>query len=128
MKLLLDTHTFLWLGSSPEKQSQTALAECEDPSNELYLSVVSAWEIQIKRQINRLQLGTPLDQMIRGQQSANDLGILPVELQHIYVLDELPLHHNDPFDRLLIAQAKAEQAWLVSGDNRFQPYPVDVIW
>jgi PIN domain nuclease of toxin-antitoxin system len=128
MKLLLDTHTFLWLDSSPEKLSQTALAACEDPANQLYLSVVSAWEIQIKRQINRLQLGTPLDQMIRGQQSANDLRILPVELQHIYVLDELPLHHNDPFDRLLIAQAKAEQAWLVSGDNRFQPYPVDVIW
>ena len=63
-----------------------------------------------------------------GQQSAIDLRILPMELRHIYVLDELPLHHNDPFDRLLIAQAKAEQAWLVSGDNRFQLYPVDVIW
>jgi PIN domain nuclease of toxin-antitoxin system len=73
-------------------------------------------------------LGVSLDQMIQGQQSANDLRILPVELQHIYVLDELPLHHNDPFDRLLIAQAKAEQAWLVSGDSRFQSYPVDVIW
>jgi PIN domain nuclease of toxin-antitoxin system len=110
MKLLLDTHTFLWLDSSPEKLSQTALAACEDPTNQPYLSVVSAWEIQIKRQINRLQLGVPVDQMIRGQQSANNLKILPVELQHIYVLDELPLHHNDPFDRLLIAQAKAEQA------------------
>jgi PIN domain nuclease of toxin-antitoxin system len=80
MKLLLDTHTFLGLDSSPEKLSQTALGACEDPANQLYLSVVSAWEIQIKRQINRLQLGTPLDQMIRGQQSANDLSILPVEL------------------------------------------------
>jgi len=128
MKLLLDTHTFLWLDSSPEKLSQTALAACEDPANQLYLSVISVWEIQIKRQINRLQLGTRLDQMIRGQQSANGLSILPVELQHIYVLDELPLHHNDPFDRLLIAQARAEQAWLVSGDNRFQLYPVDIIW
>jgi PIN domain nuclease of toxin-antitoxin system len=66
--------------------------------------------------------------MIRGQQFANDLRMLPMALQHIYVLDELPLHHNDPFDRLLIAQAKTEQAWLVSGDNRFQLYPVDVIW
>jgi PIN domain nuclease of toxin-antitoxin system len=64
MKLLLDTHTFLWLASSPEKLSQTGLAACEDPTNELYLSVVSAWEIQIKRQANRLQLGVPLDQMI----------------------------------------------------------------
>jgi PIN domain nuclease of toxin-antitoxin system len=128
MKLLLDTHTFLWLASSPEQLSQTVLAACEDPTNDLYLSVVSAWEIQIKRQINRLQLGTPLDQMIQGQQAANDLRILPVELQHIYVLDELPLHHNDPFDRLLIAQAKAEHAWLVSGDSRLQPYSVNVVW
>jgi len=90
--------------------------------------VVSAWEIQIKRQINRLQLDVSLDQMIRGQQSTNDLRILPVELRHIYVLDALPLHHNDQFDRLLIAQAKAEQAWLVSSDGRLQPYPVDLIW
>jgi PIN domain nuclease of toxin-antitoxin system len=96
MKLLLDTHIFLWLDSSPEKLSQRALVACEDPANQLYLSVVSAWEIQIKRQINRLQLGVPLNQMIRGQQSTNDLRILPVELQHIYVLDELPLHHSDP--------------------------------
>ena len=117
MKLLLDTHTFLWLASCPEKLSHTALAACEDPTNQLYLSVVSAWEIQIKRQLGRLQLDVPLDQMIQGQQSANDLRILPVELHHVYTLDELPLHHNDPFDRLLIAQAKAEQAWLVSTDS-----------
>jgi PIN domain nuclease of toxin-antitoxin system len=110
MKLLLDTHTFLWLDSCPEKLSHTALAACEDPANQLYLIVVSAWEIQIKRQIGRLQLDVPLAQMIQGQQSANDLRILPVELHHVYALDELPLHHNDPFDRLLIAQAKAEQA------------------
>jgi PIN domain nuclease of toxin-antitoxin system len=128
MKLLLDTHTFLWLDSSPEKLSQKALAACEDLANQLYLSVVSAWESQITRQLNRLQLGAPLDQMIRGQQSANNLRIMPVELQHIYILDGLPLHHSDPFDRLLIAQAKAEQAWLVSGDSRFQSYPIDVIW
>jgi len=128
MKLLLDTHTFLWLASCPEKLSHTALAACEDPANQPYLSVVSAWEIQIKRQIGRLQLDVPLDQMIQGQQSANDLRILPVELHHVYTLDELPLHHNDPFDRLLIAQAKAEQAWLVSIDRQFEPYPVTVLW
>jgi len=75
-----------------------------------------------------LQLDVPLDQMIQAQQAANDLRILPVELPHIYVLDELPLHHHDPFDRLLIAQAKAEQAWLVSIDSQFEPYPVTVIW
>ena len=128
MKLLLDTHTFLWLDGSPEQLSPTALAACEDPANQLYLSVVSAWEIQIKHQINRLQLDVPLEEMIRGQQAANDLRILPVELHHVYALAGLLLHHHDPFDRLLIAQAKAEQAWLVSADGQFGPYPVDVLW
>ena len=128
MKLLLDTHTFLWLDSGPEQPSHTALAACEDPANQLYLSVVSAWEIQIKRQIGRLQLDVPLDQMIQAQQAANALRIIPVELHHVYVLDELPLHHHDPFDRLFIAQAKAEQAWLVSTDRQFEPYLVTVIW
>ena len=128
MRLLLDTHTFLWLDSSPEQLSPGALAACEDPTNQLYLSVVSAWEIQIKHQINRLQLEIPLEEMIQGQQTANDLRILPVELHHVYILRQLPLHHNDPFDRLLIAQAKAEQMRLVSADGQFAPYLVDVIW
>jgi PIN domain nuclease of toxin-antitoxin system len=66
--------------------------------------------------------------MIQGQQDANDLTILSVELPHIYTLEQLPLHHHDPFDRLLIAQAKAEQMQLVSADGQFEPYLVDVIW
>ena len=89
---------------------------------------MSAWEIQIKHQINRLQLEVSLEEMIQGQQDANDLIILPVELHHVYILQQLPLHHNDPFDRLLIAQAKAEQMRLVSTDGQFSPYLVDVIW
>jgi PIN domain nuclease of toxin-antitoxin system len=76
MRLLLDTHTFLWLDGSPEQLSPDALAACEDPTNQLYLSVVSAWEIQIKHQINRLQLEVSLEEMIQGQQAANDLGCL----------------------------------------------------
>ena len=128
MKLLLDTHTFLWLAGSPEQLSPTALAACEDPMNQLCLSVVSAWEIQIKHQINRLQLEVPLEEMIQGQQDANDVSILSVELHHIYTLQQLPLHHHDPFDRLLISQAKAEQMQLVSTDSQFEPYLVDVIW
>jgi len=128
MRLLLDTHTFLWLDGSPELLSPAALAACEEPTNELYLSVVSAWEIQIKHQINRLQLDVPLEEMIQGQQTANDLKILSVELHHVYILPQLPLHHHDPFDRLLIAQAKAEQMRLVSADSQFAPYLVDILW
>ena len=128
MRLLLDTHTFLWLDGSPQRLSPAALAACEDPTNELYLSVVSAWEIQIKHQINRLQLDVPLEEMIHGQQTANDLKILSVELHHVYILRQLPPHHHDPFDRLLIAQAKAEQMRLVSADSQFAPYLIDVLW
>jgi len=128
MRLLLDTHTFLWLDGSPEHLSPAALAACEDPTNQLYLSVVSAWEIQIKHQINRLHLDVPLEEMIQGQQTANDLQILSVELHHVYILRQLPLHHYDPFDRLLIAQAKAEQMRLVSADSQFAPYLIDVLW
>lgn len=82
----------------------------------------------MKHQINRLQLEVPLAEMIQGQQAANDLNILSVELHHVYTLQQLPLHHNDPFDRLLIAQTKAEQMQLVSADRQFEPYLVEVIW
>jgi PIN domain nuclease of toxin-antitoxin system len=128
MRLLLDTPTFLWLDGSPEQLSPAALAACHDPTNELYLSVVSAWEIQIKPQINRLQLDVLLEEMMQGQQTANDLKILSVELHYVYILRQLPLHHHDPFDQLLIAQAKAEQMRLVSADSQFAPYLVDVLW
>ena len=128
MRLLLDTPTFLWLDGSPEQLSPAALAACQDPTNELYLSVVSAWEIQIKPQINRLQLDVLLEEMMQGQQTANDLKILSVELHYVYILRQLPLHHHDPFDQLLIAQAKAKQMRLVSADSQFAPYLVDVLW
>lgn len=127
-KLLFDTHTFIWLDSHPEKLSPAAIAACEDNNNELYLSVVSAWEIMIKTKIDRLQLEVPLTEMIEVQQADNDLKLLPVELHHVYALESLPLHHRDPFDRLLIAQAIAEQMFLVSADSQFDQYPVDIIW
>lgn len=72
MKLLLDTHTFLWLDGNLEHLSPKALAACEAPTNDLYLSVVSAWAIQIKHQINRLELEVTLEEMIQGQQETND--------------------------------------------------------
>ena len=90
MKLLLDTHTFIWLDSSPEKLSPTALAACEDSENQLYFSVVSAWEMQIKSQLGRLSLDISLEQMIDVQQADNGLQILPIELQHVYALNNLP--------------------------------------
>ncbi len=127
-KLLLDTHIFIWLDSSPEKLSPTALAVCEDPWHQLYLSVVSVWEMMIKIHRQRLTLRVPLREMIQGQQEMNGVTLLPVELSHVYALEGLSLYHNDPFDRLLVAQAIAEQMALVSADSKLTSYPVVVVW
>jgi PIN domain nuclease of toxin-antitoxin system len=128
VKLLLDTHTFLWLDSEPEKLSATALAACEDPDNELYFSVVSAWEIQIKAQLGRLTLHVLLEHMVEVQQTDSGLFILPVELRHVYALDTLPQVHHDPVDRLLVAQARAERTHLMTADSQLKRYPVDILW
>ena len=127
MKLLLDTHIFLWLNQEPNKLSTKALKACEDSNNTLYLSHVSPWEIQIKNQLGKLELDEPLESMIKIQQQENDLKLLPIELSHIYALAKLPYHHNDPFDRLLIAQASVESMSLVTVDSKITPYPIDLI-
>ncbi len=128
MKLLLDTHTFIWWASDPQKLSEKALAACENTENSLILSVASAWEMQIKSQMNKLSLDMPVKELIESQQKENDLKILPVDLKHIFELNNLPTIHNDPFDRLLIAQSNLEGLTLVSKDNKFSAYPVAVLW
>lgn len=127
MKLLLDTHVFLWLNDSPEKLSDTARQVCEDLNNSLHLSMASVWEIQIKQQLGKLQLSESWREMIKTQQQDNDLVLLPIELKHIEALNSLPPVHRDPFDRLLIAQAIQESMSIVTVDSCFTNYPVSVI-
>lgn len=112
MRLLLDTHIFLWWADEPEKLSALALSALEDGANDLILSVASTWEIQIKIQLGKLQLNQSLKELIESQQEANNLQILPVALSHVLALETLPFHHKDPFDRLLIAQSNARRAAL----------------
>jgi PIN domain nuclease of toxin-antitoxin system len=128
MKVLLDTHAFIWWDSAPDKLSPRARAVCQDRTNLLLLSVASAWEMQIKLQLDKLHLHLPLAEVIIGQQQTNDLQILPVNLNHVLALQGLPAHHKDPFDRLLLAQANAEEATLISHDPVFAHYPVMVLW
>ena len=92
------------------------------------LSVASLWEIQIKLQIKRLTLNVSLADMVACQRDVNNLQLLPIQEQHIYALGDLPPHHGDPFDRLLIGQANIEEALLVSADKKFSDYPVRVLW
>lgn len=90
--------------------------------------MVSAWEIGIKRQLGKLELDVPLTEVLAQWQASNDLRILSIELQHVVAVEELPLHHSDPFDRLLIAQARVENMHLVSADSRVRLYTVPVCW
>lgn len=130
MKLLLDTHVFIWLDTAPEKISPAALVACLDAGNTLYLSVASVWEMLIKQRLGKLNLDIPLEEMLKVQQDVNQLQVLPIDLEHVLAVQDLPLHHNDPFDRLLIAQAKVENARLVTADSQFARYAeqVDMLW
>ncbi|NJK61046.1 MAG: type II toxin-antitoxin system VapC family toxin [Oscillatoriales cyanobacterium SM2_1_8] len=128
MKLLLDTHAFIWWDSDPAKLSERARVLCQDRQLTLWLSVVSIWEMQIKSQLGKLRLGLPLREIIQSQEQANQMAILPITLAHVLALETLPSHHKDPFDRLLVAQALVEGATLVSADTNIAAYPVPVIW
>ena len=127
MKLLLDTHTFIWWDSDPAQLSPPALAAVRDPANEAWLSVASVWEMVIKAELGKLTLRLPLADIVQ-QQQANGLRILPVTLPHALAVEGLPAIHKDPFDRVLIAQANVEGAELVSGDQTVRQYPVRILW
>ena len=128
MKVLFDTHAFIWWDSEPSKLSSNARAACEDPGNELFFSVASAWEMEIKLQLGKLQLSQPLSDLVATQQQTNGIKVLPIALTHVLHLQRLPAHHKDPFDRLLIAQANVEDAFLVSHDPAFSRYAVKMLW
>lgn len=127
MNLLLDTHIFIWWDSQSASLSSSARALCENPSNTLYLSLASVWEMQIKQQLGKLDLSRPLALLIAEQQQANDIRILPIQMEHIFALGNLPAHHRDPFDRLLIAQAQIEGLLLLSDDVIFSQYAITVL-
>ena len=128
MKLLLDTHVFIWWSGEPVKLSKKALDVCENSSNRLILSIVSIWEMQIKMQLGKLKLKHSLKDLVEKQQDVNGLQILSVSPNHIFMLNNLPMHHNDPFDRLLISQAIEEKLLLVSKDKKFSDYAVKLFW
>jgi PIN domain nuclease of toxin-antitoxin system len=128
VKLLLETHAFIWWDSNLEQLSNTALNFLADAANELLLSVASVWEIQVKRQLGKLSLQSSLAEILTAQQTTNALSVLSINAEHVLTLDQLPAIHKDPFDRILIAQAIYEDAVLVSADSMFASYPVQTIW
>ena len=127
MRLLLDTHTFLWFIGGEPQLSAEARRLIEDEANTRYLSIASAWEVAIKSGLGKLDLRMPLAAFWE-QIPRNGVALLPIAIEQLSVVSALPMHHRDPFDRLLIAQALVERLPIVSTDPLFDAYPVTRLW
>lgn len=128
MKLLLDTHALLWFLADSKKLSATAKAAIEDPANERWLSPISLVEIAIKVRIDKLRLDDPFAVVFPSSLTANHIQLLPMEARHIEPLTTLPMHHRDPFDRLIAATALIDRLTLVSVDAAFDAYGLTRLW
>jgi PIN domain nuclease of toxin-antitoxin system len=128
VRLLLDTHAFLWFIAGSTQLGSGARAAIEDPSSERLLSAASIWETAIKISIGKLTVGSPFETFVVDQMRANGIELLGILPKHCAIVVSLPFHHRDPFDRLLIAQALVEQVPIVSADASFDAYGVQRIW
>jgi PIN domain nuclease of toxin-antitoxin system len=128
MRYLLDTHTFLWSVLDAPSLSNQARDIIEDASNDVFVSIVSLWEIAIKVSIGKLDLRQPFDTFIQQQLSLIDIPVLNLRLGHCVTVTKLPLHHRDPFDRMLVAQAQVENMTFISRDPVMDAYGVTRLW
>lgn len=129
MKLLLDTQCWLWWFAQPERLNEDAIAHIADETNELWFSVASIWEIGIKVSIGKLPLPEPIDSYISTRMVQLGARYLEITAPHALRAAALPLHHRDPFDRMLIAQAQIEGMMLVSADPIFKEYSdLSLLW
>lgn len=126
MKQLLDTHTFIWFVMGDATITPVVRSRIEN--NENLLSIVSVWEIAIKSNLGKLNLKLPFDLFMDRHVRQNAIQLLEVKLEHLSVVATLPLHHRDPFDRLLIAQVMVEQIPILGVDSAFDAYPIRRLW
>jgi PIN domain nuclease of toxin-antitoxin system len=128
MRLLLDTHAFLWWVGDSDELSRRARRAIADPGNECWLSLASCWEMSIKLSLGKLRLPAPIESFIPDQMSENRFRPMGIEFRHVTRVSGLRFHHRDPFDRLLAAQALEEGLALVTRDPIFRRYGVKRIW
>ena len=129
MNLLLDTSSFLWFVVDDNRLSTGAAERIIDSVNEIYLSLASIWEIAIKANLRRgLELRRPFPDFIDYHLSANRFRLLDIKVSHLKAVAALPLHHRDPFDRLLIAQSHVENIPVITNDAAFDQYPIKRVW
>jgi PIN domain nuclease of toxin-antitoxin system len=128
MKLLLDTHTFLWFITGNSRLSSDARSLIEDTANDKFVSIVSLWEIALKFSLGKLNLTDDFDVLFPNQLRINGFEELAIETKHFYEIVKMPFHHRDPFDRLIIAQAISEKMSVISIDTAFDDYSVSRFW
>ncbi|HET6342887.1 MAG TPA: type II toxin-antitoxin system VapC family toxin [Gemmatimonadota bacterium] len=128
MRVLLDTHVWLWMVAEPKRFSPESVALLQDGSNELLLSAASSFEIAIKYTLGKLPLPAPPQEYVPDQIARTGVAPLAIEHAHALAVAELPLHHRDPFDRLLIAQAQLEGLTILTIDRRIAAYDVPIRW
>lgn len=125
---LLDTHTFLWMASDPDRLGAAARARIEDVESRLFLSVASVWEMAIKKSLGKLELPSSVEDFVDQQLSATAARLLEIRTAHAGRVEFLAWHHRDPFDRLLVAQALHEGLPVLGLDADFDRYGVERIW
>jgi PIN domain nuclease of toxin-antitoxin system len=125
--LLLDTQVLLWFLADEPRLKPAARELVSDPLNDVFVSAASAWEITIKASLGKLAVPPRIVQWLPAELAANRLSALPITVAHAAGVEQLPAHHADPFDRLLIAQARAENLTVVTSDAQFEPYEVGLI-
>lgn len=128
MDYLIDTHVLLWWITDDKRLSSKAKAIIGNRRSNIYWSTVSSWEISIKHALGRLEFDDPPNVLIPAELEHNQIETLPVHNEHAFLAGQLPLHHKDPFDRMLIAQAQIESLTLISDDSKFKLYNVDICW
>ena len=128
MKLLLDTHALIWFLEDDPKLSAVAREEIEDATNERWVSTACGWEMAIKSQLGKLDLPKPFEVLFPSALESHGFSILPIQARHLHRYHTLLLHHRDPFDRMMIAQALVEGMTIVGCDEVFDDYGVARIW
>jgi PIN domain nuclease of toxin-antitoxin system len=127
MPYLLDTHAFLWFVAGDKQLPVSARKIIKDIHESCFLSTASLWEITIKYQSNKLELGISLRELFDFI-DRNQIEIIPINYEHLLQLSKLPSHHNDPFDRLIIAQAISEELIVITRDKQFKNYKIKQLW
>ncbi len=128
MRILLDTHTFLWFVSDDPRLTDSAKSAIENIDNERFISIAGIWEMAIKISIGKLKLSKPFSYLIPDQLEINDINLLPIKLYHLKKITKLHFYHRDPFDRLIIAQSLTENIPIISNEKIFDQYGIIRLW